>query len=283
MTIRHFHFLSTTDVKSGPSAELLRMIGSLERFAASRQDVAVHLHLLGQRLEDDDARALRQVLPAFVDLGSIGSRVSLSRARNVLLSDGGVAAALSDPSALVAFPDDDCWYPDGLLAGLVDLFTRRSDLDFWFCRYGSRPAQAPSVDGMAPTLQQVIARASSNTMVYRAPLVAAVGLFDEHLGVGAPVNGGEDTDYAIRSHYAARATAFVDAALVGHRDPDPKYSARYFPGSFVAIARHAHRSRPGMIAALRKAAVGLSLIASGRMPPGVAAKFLAKDIRVIRK
>ncbi len=72
--------------------------------------------------------------------------------------------------------------------------------------------------GNQPALQTIISRASSNTTYYRGRVILAVGDFDENLGVGAPYNGGEDTDYALRASYVARSTSFLDAKVIGSPD-----------------------------------------------------------------
>ncbi|MBP0650267.1 hypothetical protein J8J40_24785, partial [Mycobacterium tuberculosis] len=100
------------------SDALLRLIASVEAFRAARPYCRVQLHLLLQRADADAAAAL----PDWIDARAIPDRVSLSRARNLLLDR--VAAATLDTEALVAFPDDDAWYPAGLLENVVSLFGR---------------------------------------------------------------------------------------------------------------------------------------------------------------
>ncbi len=144
-------------------------------------------------------------------------------------------------------------------------FKADPQLDFWFCRYSSQPQSAAGVEAVSPRLQQVISRASSNTIFVRQRIFPQLAPFDEELGVGARLNGGEDTEYAIRAFYAARKTLFVDRPLVGHRDADPALRPKYFPGTTRAIGRQKTRSLAGFVAFVRKMAVGAVLVARGKL------------------
>ncbi len=81
-------------------------------------------------------------------------------------------------TALVAFPDDDCWYPEGALERILNLFRTDQGLDFWFCAYASTPSapsRALSMDTKPPSVFNVAAKASSNTIFLRSPVVERVG------------------------------------------------------------------------------------------------------------
>lgn len=242
---------------------LSRMVGSVEAFIARNPDVDVTLFLLLQRCDEEKLAAARAAYPGWIRFDAIGHRVSLSKARNMLL--GKVVNDLADEDIL-CFPDDDCWYPLGTLSAVCDAFREDDVLDFWFCRYGSQPQSAADFSPRLPSLQDTISRASSNTIFVRGRIAKAIGGFDEALGVGARLMGGEDTDYAIRAHYAARNRLYVDAPVVGHRDPDLKFRTTYYPGSLKAVTRHALKSSAGLTAASRKVAVGAWYVLSGRMP-----------------
>ena len=161
---------------------------------------------------------------------------------------------------MVAFPDDDCWYPAGFLRQVVELFGRQTELDFWICRYGSQPV-VESFAHVRPALartREVVRNASSNTMFLRGRVVGSIGGFDERLGVGTPMGGSEDLDYALRASQASRQTAYLDSVLVGHRDKSPEIRARYYRSSLTVLARHArHGARSEF---LRKIAVGAYLV-----------------------
>ncbi len=197
---------------------------------------------------------------------STETRVSLSDARNILLGPEAAGSAISADD-IVGFPDDDCWYPEGTLTMISRAFEANPQLDFWFCRYSSAPDNSSEVVGFRPSLQTVISRASSNTIFVRGRLATLIGGFDPHLGVGAQLAGGEDTDYALRAFRQARATLFIDGAIVGHRDPDKRLRGKYYPGALRAISNNARGNSAWVAAFLRKLAVGLWLIFKMQMAP----------------
>jgi len=255
-------FITTTDAAGGRSGDLERLLASVEKALAGR---AWRMLLLAQRFSPQTG--LGSELPQNVQLETISSQVSLSRARNLLLRKAREQGLLAH-APVVAFPDDDCWYPDGSLERVLNLFRIDQALDFWFCGYASAPqspARALSMDMKPPSAFQVAAKASSNTIFLRSRIAEAIGGFDEELGVGTANNGGEDTDYALRAYARSRKSRFVDQALIGHRDHDPKLRSRYFRGSLIAIARHT-AMRPMSVALLvRKLMVGSVLVATRRM------------------
>jgi glycosyltransferase involved in cell wall biosynthesis len=137
----------------------------------------------------------------------------LSRARN---------AALPHLRAdVVAFPDDDCVYPDDLLERLAARLT--PDLDGVTGRAPWWPAGPALL-----TRDNLWNRAISFTIFLRRELVERVGEFDESLGL--PSSSGEEIDYLIRAVDAGARIAYdpsfvvlhprkdIDLAAVGARD-----------------------------------------------------------------
>ena len=101
--------LFTTCDDRGPRDEvLIRLLHSLRR--SSEQGAEVHHYLLLQNCADPAASRLRLGLGEEVRLISDPGQLSLSRARNILM-DTFLSEAKDDD--VVAFPDDDAWYPDG--------------------------------------------------------------------------------------------------------------------------------------------------------------------------
>ena len=255
-------FLTTTDAAAGRGGDLERLLSSIEAALAGRD---WRMLLLVQRASSDVGVAAG--VPANVGVGAIPNRVSASRARNLLLHEAHEKGLLAR-APLVAFPDDDCWYPDGLLERLLDLFRTDQALDFWFCRYASAP-QAPARpltrEMRSPSVFEVAAEASSNTIFLRGRILETLGEFDEELGIGTENNGGEDTDYALRAFRQSRKCRFVNRALIGHRDNSPRFRSRYFRGSLIAIARHTAMRPASAALLLRKLMVGGFLVATRRM------------------
>ena len=136
----------------------------------------------------------------------------LSRARNEALSH-----LRAD---VVAFPDDDCVYPDDLLERVA---ARLAGLDGIT---GREPWW--TADGAALTRDNLWNRAISFTIFLRREVVERVGAFDERLGL--PSSSGEEIDYLIRALDAGARIEYdpmivvvhpqkaSDAALVGARD-----------------------------------------------------------------
>jgi hypothetical protein len=255
-------FMTTTDAAGDRSGDFERLLSSIEAALPGRD---WRMLLLVQRASSSKDIAGR--LPANVDVRTIPDRVSASRARNLLLHAAQKQGLLAK-APLVAFPDDDCWYPKESLARIVNLFRADQDLDFWFCRYASAP-QAPArlLSGQmrSPSVFEVASEASSNTMFLRGRILETVGEFDEQLGIGTANNGGEDTDYALRAFHQSRKCRFVNRALIGHRDYTPRLRSRYFRGSLIAIVRHTAMRPVSVALLLRKLMVGGILVATRNM------------------
>jgi len=237
-----------------------RMLNSLVESQRSLGEQRISLFLLLQNCDSAELASFAATAPEFVRPVAVAGRVPLSIARNMLLRRL-IAERSIGLDALVAFPDDDCWYPAGFLSQVVGLFARDSALDFWFCRYASQPTQDSivAVEPAGARMGEIARNASSNTIFLRGRVVTAIGEFDEALGIGTPLGGAEDLDYALRAHCVARKTAYRDAPLVGHRDKSPSVRARYYASGLVVLARHAGNGAGSEC--LRKIAVGAYLMA----------------------
>jgi glycosyltransferase involved in cell wall biosynthesis len=122
--------------------------------------------------------------------------VGAARARNV-----GLKAAQGD---IVAFPDDDCWYPVDLLSKLVSWFGEHPEFDglFTAVRNPQNKLMAPKFpprEGPV-TKKNVLRCAMAITTFLRAAVVKTIGFFREDIGPGtlSPFQSGEDLDYMIR-------------------------------------------------------------------------------------
>ncbi|MDE2362164.1 MAG: glycosyltransferase [Hyphomicrobiales bacterium] len=142
----------------------------------------------------------------------------LSRARNV-----GLKACRG---ALLAFPDDDCWYPDDLVARLADAFAADPSIG----AITGRTTDAAGVDSLGLFLDRdaEITKANiwlignSNSLFMRTEVARRIGGFDETLGVGAdsPFKSGEETDFLLRA-LASGARGVYRRAFVTHHDQAP--------------------------------------------------------------
>ena len=192
----------------GRVGELARLLDSLER----QSHRAFTIRIVDQN--DDDR--LRPVLASYpgLDVAHLRSPRGLSRARN---------AALDGLSAdVVAFPDDDCTYPDDLLERVASRLAARPDLHGLTGRAESlegRSSASWKRDATILTRDNVWNRAISFAIFLRREVVVRVGRFDEALGLGSGTawHSGEEVDYLVR---ALRADARIeyDPSLVVHHE-----------------------------------------------------------------
>jgi glycosyltransferase involved in cell wall biosynthesis len=189
-----------------------RLLASLER-----QTYQAFRVVLVDQNEDDRLDGL--IDGSSAEVVRVRAPRGLSRARNA-----GLAHLASE---LVAFPDDDCVYPDDLLERVAQRFAGDPALDGLTGRAAdaesrSSPSWAP--DAAELTRENLWNRAISFTIFLRASVINAVGRFDEQLGLGSgrPWSSGEETDYLVRA-IAEGARIVYDPDLVVVHD-DKTYS-----------------------------------------------------------
>lgn len=253
--------LLLTTADSAPARFTLceRLIESITTQVSPTIDVRHHL-LVQNDNEGTTGKILAEKHP-WLDLHYTGAHLSLSRARNILLAQTHASGELANAD-IVAFPDDDAWYPAAFLEAIAHLFASPIAPDFFICRYGSKPEPAGDLatNVVAPSLLQFVRNASSNTMFMRSSIVREVGFFDEGLGVGTPVPGAEDLDFALRARLASGRIYLAPRVLVGHRDKLKTLRAKYYGGDLLVLTRHARNDAGHASIALRKLLVGLYLI-----------------------
>jgi glycosyltransferase involved in cell wall biosynthesis len=170
------------------SGELGRLLDSLE----AQDYPALRVLLVDQ---NDDDRLEGVVAGRRLDVVRLRSERGLSRARNVALE-----RVTAD---LVAFPDDDCVYPPGLLRRIAQRFADET-LDGLTGRAADatgRSAPSWKMDSARLTGDNLWNRAISFTIFLRRELVERVGQFDEQLGLGSghKWSSGEEIDYVVRA------------------------------------------------------------------------------------
>lgn len=160
-----------------------------------QSDCSIEIIVVDQNGTD----AVRDICEGYVNrlnIRHVISQPGLSRARNV-----GIAYC---SGSIVAFPDDDCWYPPGLLAAVKAEIEGDSALAGLTCRctdeQGRLAAGGDSQRAGLVTKRNVWHRGVSATLFLRAEVVAQVGLFDEALGLGSEsyFKSGEESDYLLR-------------------------------------------------------------------------------------
>lgn len=173
--------------------------------------------------QNEDDR-LDAVLGPFsgLEIRRLRAKPGLSRARNV-----GLAEATGD---VIAFPDDDCWYPSELLERVVaalggnpawagiSVCTRdaRGELS---CMLWDRSA--------GPVGRYTIwRRAISIGMFLRSSAVTAAGGFAENLGQGSGTRwgSGEESDFLLRVLQTGQEVHYEPSLYVHHESPRPTFS-----------------------------------------------------------
>ena len=197
----------------------------LERFVMSlnRQQASVQLIVIDQNRDDRLVPILAKLAPGF-DLVHVRSAPGLSKARNVGLKhvDGD----------LVAFPDDDCWYPDGLLRFVELKLTAAPELDGLTGR-STDGAGAESAGNFYKTpgivdIKSVWGGGISFAIFLHRRIAEGIGDFDESLGVGAGTRfgSGEETDYLIRGLKLGAQLWYDPDLIVYHPNPITNYDAK---------------------------------------------------------
>jgi GT2 family glycosyltransferase len=193
----------------GRVAELERLLASLQ----AQTHRAFRVLLVDQNEDERLDPLLREQRP--FDLVRLRSQRGLSRARN---------AALGEIRAdLVAFPDDDCVFPPELLEQVARRFATEPALDGLTGRAideAGHSSQSWAQGSASLTRENLWNRAISFTIFLRAPCVAGVGRFDEHLGLGAasPWTSGEEIDYLVRALDAGARIEYDPTFVVTHAD-----------------------------------------------------------------
>lgn len=207
----------------GRTAELGRFLAALDAQTARGFELIV--------VDQNEDERLLPVLAPYrgrFPIRHLRSAPGLSRARNVALPHAG--------GEVVAFPDDDCLYPADLLEGAARFFQAHPRTHGILVRpVGEDGATLLEYrDEPAPVSRlNVNGRAISFTLFLRREVVAAVGGFDETLGLGAgtPWGAGEDIDYPLRALDAGFRLEYVPGLAVvhpGNRDTETTLG-RAFP------------------------------------------------------
>ena len=197
----------------GRTDKLDRLLASLARQTFRDFELVV--------VDQNEPGALDPVLAPYLerlDIRHVRSERGLSRARNVGLSHC--------RAKIVAFPDDDCWYPDALAEQIVALFDAVAGAGV----FTGRTVDAAGADSLglfleadaAITKSNVWLIGNSNSLFIRTEIAREIGGFDESLGVGAPTpfKSGEETDFLLRA-LATGARGFYRRDLLVHHDQAP--------------------------------------------------------------
>ena len=216
----------------------LGRVGELSRFLDSlvaQSHKGVRVIVVDQNPDDRLNDALDGVR---LDVLRLRSEPGLSRARN---------AALEHVTAdVVAFPDDDCLYPEGLLRLVAERLAARQELDGLTGRVADAAGLSSAsweTDRALLTRANLWNRASSATVFLRRRVVEGVGRFDEQLGLGSgtPWHSGEEIDYLLRALGVGARIEYDPSLVVEHPlvPDDPSIGRR--DGATVGYLLRKHR------------------------------------------
>ena len=206
--------------------ELEALLSSLER--QTHRDFRV---IAVDQNEDDRIMRVVSAHPS-LQLERLRAGRGLSRARN---------AALPHLHAdVIAFPDDDCVYPEDLLERVAARL--RSGLD------GVTGREPWWTTGAAAlTRDNLWNRAISSTIFLRRELIERVGAFDESLGL--PSSSGEEIDYLIRALDAGARVEYDPALVVLHpQKPVDRAAVGARDGASIGYILRKHRYPAPMLA-----------------------------------
>jgi len=217
----------------GRISELVRFLQSLEAQAYRNFELIV----VDQSSDDRLVPIVERYKQKFA-IVHLRSAPGLSRARNV-----GLRYVSGD---IVAFPDDDCWYPPDLLERVVETFGRHKEIGGILGRTVDtlgRPSLNMHWLALSGELNLLkILFFNSNTIFLRHSFIESVGPFDEILGVGAgtPWGAGEETDYLIRGVKKGFSLWYSPEVVVFHEESlgDAKRSYRYGCGFGMVLRKH---------------------------------------------
>jgi GT2 family glycosyltransferase len=193
----------------GRTKELTRFLDAL----ADQSFRPVRIHIVDQNA-DDRLGACIDPYENVLKINWLRSQRGLSRARNVGLKhlDGDI----------VSFPDDDCWYGEGLLSAVARFFDEHPSYGGLTTRLTDTGAGSSAVR-WAQTLGDlrplnIWTRGVSSTMFLRRSVIATVGSFDETLGAGSGTEwgSGEESDYLLRCLEAGFEIRYDPALTVNH-------------------------------------------------------------------
>lgn len=166
----------------------------------------------------------------------------LSRARN--------EALLHVEADIVAFPDDDCVYPSGLLPRVAERFAGHPALDGLTGRAEDATGRASTsweTDPAVLTDRNLWNRAISFTIFLRREAVERVGAFDERLGLGSgePWSSGEEIDYLVRAVRTGSRIEYDPTLVVLHdvRADDARIGYRDGASIGYLLRKHGYRGR----------------------------------------
>jgi glycosyltransferase involved in cell wall biosynthesis len=197
----------------GRSEELVRLLRSID----AQRIPDMELIIVDQNTDDKVQHLLNGTTTVYKH---VRSPRGLSRARN--------AGLIVASGTIVGFPDDDCWYPEGVLQQVIAWFDCHLGQQFLCCPM--RDETGAEVAARWPSRSQrvdkgsVLRVAASGSLFIRREAILKIGGFDEQIGLGAGTRfqSGEDTDLLIRCLSRAGSGWFERSFYVHHPSRNPE-------------------------------------------------------------
>jgi glycosyltransferase involved in cell wall biosynthesis len=196
----------------GRSEELERLLESL----VAQSYPGLRVVLVDQNADDRLAPVVSR-FDSHLSIVRVESPPGLSRARNRALP-----LLTGD---IVAFPDDDCWYPPSLLHAIAGALVAHADWDGLSVQVRDSRGQRSSMlwDTSPGPIDRynVWRRAISVGFFLRRSTITAVGEFAEELGLGAgtPWASGEESDYLLHALESGFTIYYEPSLFVHHESP----------------------------------------------------------------
>ncbi len=189
--------------------EVDRLFASLAKQHNSEFEV-----ILVDQNQDDRLVALVAYYRSFFSINHLRSLPGLSRSRNI-----GLLQCRGD---FIAFPDDDCWYPEDAIDRVIAAFRAAADVDI-VCGRTLDKDGAESL-GKFQKFSSEITRSNvwrthnSSTLFVRACALQGIYNFDESLGLGAKsqFQSGEETDLLLQLLQRGKRAQFCRDLIIRH-------------------------------------------------------------------
>jgi glycosyltransferase involved in cell wall biosynthesis len=211
--------------------------------------------------QNDAGRNLTALDGRRLEVLNLRSQLGLSRARNVALEH--VRADF------VAFPDDDCFYPPGLLTCVAERFRRDPGLDGMTGTLedaSGRSSASWKTDSAVLNDENLWNRANSVTIFLRRGVVERVGAFDERLGLGSNEqwSSGEEIDYLIRAVRAGARIEYDPSLVVRHDVRVDDAHVGFRDGASIGYLLRKHHYPPRMVARMLVRPLGGVIVSLAR-------------------
>jgi glycosyltransferase involved in cell wall biosynthesis len=222
----------------GRTDELARLIASIDK-----QDDADYELIIVDQNEDDRLVPIIELSAHKESVVHIRCGTGVSRARNA-----GIEHARGK---IIAFPDDDCWYPPDTLKVVSDWFDGNPSYDILALNSldadGVRSSNRWFQKSCDLNLLNVYRTSVGYAYFIRANELARIVRYDEGIGPGAdsPYLGGEDTDYILALMKCGARGRFEAKWHVGHplkdiRDASVSRDRVYIYGQGMGFVQRKH-------------------------------------------